>query len=590
MTNANAGTLRKKVVDLLEARNGIPPHADESELLIAFLTANKYPLLALASPGQLGHAWQDELDRASESYNEQRQEYLRAREQWLRLGIGCIAFKSAGIPPSFPYTSDNLDLLIRREHQSAAIEALEDLGYVWLTNTDEREKLLFRKFRSGRCVSAIHLHTWIGWDAEFHDLDAVWARARTSEDDPHVTIPSPEDAILINVAHALYENKRFSLFDLEKVRRHWASPGLDWAYMEAIAQGRGWLDGLYFGLAVCAFVERRYFGRCTAPPTLQRKWLTELRRRPPIWWYYRRLTGSRHVNLPFRVSFSVSKLLYYKKILSDQHDTAGRRMSNFLHTLAWGAKQKSGLNPQPGMLITFSGIDGSGKTAHAAALSRALSVCGVTHVRVWSRPGCSPLYRALAAARRKFTAAPDSTTPSGQPQPAPGGKAARLLWAILNVLDLAIVYNWSVRRRLLVGNVIVCDRYATDAEVELAERLPGQDRLARRIIAVLHHLSPAPQVAYLLDLPPTEAANRSADPENVIQLERQRQAYLRLAHQRKMWMADALRDFGQLSDDIVRDTLRTYFRRFDTLLNGLLLSNPGQLNAIGRRLRQGGAR
>jgi thymidylate kinase len=566
---------RRAVLALLEERNGFRLSTGEERNLISFLRANKYPALAFGDGETLGEPWRSELARASALYTEQREEYLLVRKAWLERGIESIAFKSGGTTPSFPYTSDNLDILIRREHQRAAIEALEDLGYVWLTNTDEREKLLFRRFRGGRCASAIHLHTWIGWDAAFHEEEEVWKRVRTAPDDPELLVPSPEDAILINVAHALYENKQFSLYDLEKVREHWGSEDLDWAYMEGIARRRGWLDGLYFGLAVAALAERQFAGKTTAPSRVRRRWRDELRKRPGLWWYYRRLVAREDVGLPFHVSFTLSKLLYYKKIAGDQHDTAGARLANLAHTLAWGVKQKSGLNPQPGMLVTFSGVDGSGKSRHAAALSDALTVCDVTHVNVWSRPGCSRLYRAIS--RTKDGDAPATGEP-GPIRPAPGGKLARLAWAGFNVLDLALVYNWSVRRRLLTGNFVVCDRFAADAQVELASRLPEGDRAARWLVSFLPRLAPRPRVAFLLDLPPDEAAARSADPEDAETLGEQRRIYLGLSANNGTTVTDATREFAVLNDDLVREALRTYFGRFGTLPNGLLLSNPEQLN------------
>lgn len=582
MINSAAHETRRRVLDLLEARNGFSSAEHEVQRIVAFFRANKYPVLSLRGVTSLGPTWQEEIGRASASFSQQRNEYLRVRQAWLERGIECMAFKSAGIPPSFPYTSDNLDILVRRRDWATAVRVLQELGYVWLTNTDEREKILFRRFRAGRCVLAIHLHTWVGWDAEFHEEDAIWARARPAADDPSVIIPSPEDAILVNVAHAFYENKRFSLFDLEKVRRHWGR-NLDWQYIEAVAQRRGWLDGLFFGLAVAAFVERSYYGRSTASAALRRRWIGELRRRPIHWWYYQRLTTEGTVDLPFPVSFAFSKLLYYKKIASDQHESPGRRASNLLHTLAWGVKQKSGLNPQPGILVTFSGIDGAGKSAQADALCRALATCGVTHVRVWSRPGCSPAYRTLAGLIKGIRH-PEQKSNARTRRIAPGGKLGRLFWALINVADLAMVYNWNVRRTLLLGNFVICDRYTADAQVELSSRLPGGDRGARWLVSLLRHFAPAPRISYLLDLPAAEAVRRSADCEDEAVLESQRHAYLKLAAKEQMRVLDATREFGQLSDEVVIEALRAYFRSFDTLLNGLLLSNPSQLNKSARRL------
>ena len=83
--------------------------------------------------------------------------------------------------------------------------ALLAMGYVWLRNIDETNKWLFRKFDEGRSFSAIHVHAWVGWDVEFHER-AIWDGIRRAVDDPEVMVPSREDAVLINAAHALYES------------------------------------------------------------------------------------------------------------------------------------------------------------------------------------------------------------------------------------------------------------------------------------------------------------------------------------------------------------------------------------------------
>jgi thymidylate kinase len=158
---------------------------------------------------------------------------------------------------------------------------------------------------------------------------------------------------------------------------------------------------------------------------------------------------------------------------------------------------------------------------------------------------------------------------------------------LLNVLDLSLQYNWSVRRRLLVGNVVVCDRYAADAEIELESRLPDDDRLARRLVRLISVLSPQARVAFLLDLAADQAAQRSADSEDARELQARRNDYLRMAAQRHMTVVDAGREFTALNDEIVRLALYEYFGRFGTLLNALLLSNPEQLNvSAGRLLRE----
>jgi hypothetical protein len=62
-----------------------------------------------------------------------------------------------------------------------------------------------------------------------------------------------------------------------------------------------------------------------------------------------------------------------------------------------------------------------------------------------------------------------------------------------------------VRVPLLFGAVVVCDRYAADAAIELRERLPEDDRLARRVLSLIEALAPRARFAYVLDLEPRAA-------------------------------------------------------------------------------------
>jgi dTMP kinase len=571
--------------------------------LLRLLRENKFPLLALAAktdaPGALADSpdWRDAVAADTREYDGQRDEYVAVKRAWAAAGIPCIMIKSAGTYPAFPYTSDNLDLLVPRDRCPEARAILEELGYVWLRNIDESHKYLFRKFHRGRSVSAIHVHCWVGWDAEFME-DAIWDGAVVSEDDPEVTVPSPADSILVNAGHAFYENKRFSLYDLEKIRACWAKPNLDWDYVESVARRRGWLNGLTFALLVCARLERDLYGASTVPVGIEERWRAGLRKSRLAGWYWRRVERRRTTAMPFRVSFAFSKALYYQKVLRDRHDRPSRRLSNLLHTFAWGFKQKSGFRPQPGELITLSGLDGSGKTSHAQALSEALTISGIAHRVVWSRRGCSPLYRAAsklakAVLRPRRRSAVHGDGSGGLVTSAGHGLRAALAqtaWAWFNVFDLIAVYFFRVRLPLLRGKVVVCDRYVHDAAVEMAHRLPAGNRLARAPLGLLSALSPKPRQAYLLDVEPEAAFQRTPDSPSLPELREQRELYLAVARRRGLRVRDTGAGFDETNDDLVREVLRDYEGRFDTFLNGLMLSNPRQLvrHELRTRGREGG--
>jgi thymidylate kinase len=566
----------------------LPRHAWSERAVSGFvrrLRRNRYPLLSLEATAAdhplLAHSskWSEALKEDRRSLEEQRYEFVQVKRAWSDAGIASVLFKSGGIAPSFPYTSDNVDVLVPRNRTLEARQILLAMGYVWLRNIDEEQKWLFRKFREGRSVSAIHVHGWVGWDVEFHER-AIWDGVRQSADDSEAIVPAREDALLINAAHALYENKEIRLYDLEKIRAQWCA-GLDWEYIEGIARSRGWLDGLYFALLVCQKLEHDLFGHCTVPADVVSAWHRGLRDYPLQWAYWQNVR-KRGLDLPFRVSFAFSKLLYYKKIVRDSHDGARKRASNVVRTLAWGVKQKSGVRPQPGSLIAVSGLDGAGKTAHIRALSAALETSEVINRVVWSRCGCSPLYHALSrVASRVLPGARDAVAPSseGQALSLTGRRGfARTVWAWANALDLALLYQWKVRLPLLTGKVVIADRYTADAAVEIAARLGVSDPMSLPAVRMLLALAPTPDAAYLLDLPAEAAAFRSADPEDVWAMLGQRKLYRRMADAAKMQLLDVSGDFADANDRLVRRAVQECEDNYATLTNGLLLSNPKQLN------------
>ena len=565
----------------------LPRHAWSERAVSDFvrrLRRNRYPLLSLeATAAQhplLAHsvAWRDALKEDRRSLEEQRYEFVQVKRAWSDAGIASVLFKSGGIAPSFPYTSDNVDVLVPRNRTMEARRILLAMGYVWLRNIDEEQKWLFRKFHEGRSVSAIHVHGWVGWDVEFHER-AIWDGVRQSSDDSELMVPSREDALLINAAHALYENKEIRLYDLEKIRAQWCA-GLDWEYIEGIARRRGWLDGLYFALLVCQKLERDLFGYSTAPAEVVAAWRRGLRDYPLQWAYWQKVR-KRELQLPFRVSFAFSKLLYYKKIIRDSHDGARKRASNVVRTLAWGVKQKSGVRPQAGRLIAVSGLDGAGKTAHIRALSAALETSEVINRVVWSRCGCSPLYRTLSRTAQLVLPGANGALRNsevGARRASPLQRFARTAWAWANALDLALLYQWKVRLPLLTGKVVIADRYTADAAVEIAARLGVSDPMSLPAVRALMALAPTPNSAYLLDLPAEVAAFRSADPEDVWAMLGQRKLYRRVADAAKMHLLDVSGDFADANDRLVRSALQDYEDNFATLTNGLLLSNPSQLN------------
>ena len=577
----------------------LPPlEGPEVGILLDLLRRNKVPLLSLnphTAEQFLSEPWVMEAveeDRAL--WRRLRGEYALAQDALEEAGIRGVFIKSVGLAPSFPYKSDNLDLLVPRDQGWRARDSLHRIGYVELTNLDERGvKLLLRKFHVGREVCSIHLHMHVGWWVSFLDEQKLISRAGPSPDDAIVWIPSAEDGALVNMAHSFYENKEISLSDLQKVEWCWlwrgagaedralsGPEGMNWDYMRDVAVRKGWLDGLHFCLLLYDDLERRLHGCSLVPSRLREEALSGLAR-----WqrgYLESLYG-RPLSFPLPLSFAFSKRMFYEKIRRDRTTSTFRKIGDVVGHTARGTHLKLGVRSQPPMLVALSGMDGSGKTAQAEALRDAFRSCAIRVRCVWSRASSSPftdlfirwgkriLRRGNAAARRISDVEVLQSRRAMLRSP-----LVRWAWQWVVVLDLLVRYWLRVGWPLLRGEVVIADRYVDDALADLAVHLGWQYPERTAAGRVLRMLSPRPYMTYILDLPAEMAAARMAGEkrESVEHLRQLGAIYQRLAQGAHVVEVDAQRPLEDIADWVVHRTLTRYFDRYWTMVNALFAANP----------------
>ncbi|MFH1845474.1 MAG: nucleotidyltransferase family protein [bacterium] len=500
-------------------------------------------------------------------------------EAWAEAGIQNLQVKSVpGLSPAFPYRSDNLDVLVPLERGPAAADIMLDMGYVELKNVEEPHKFLFRKFVLGKEVSAIHMHEWAGWGTGFLDTDNLWKFSRQSPDDPVVNFPSSTDGLLITMAHAFYENKTVIMTDVQKVRHCLHQPDLDWDRAIDTATRMGWKDGLGVCLQIWSHVEGVLFGHSLVPEQILAETHT---------WPSRALQNKidelkRLHGYPFHVPFWLSKRFFYGKMWRDK--TIGLRRKFWealLHTTA-GIRRNIKVDSHAVMLVTVSGLDGAGKTAHVKKLSEAFTGCHIKNEIVWARGGSTPVTDAVLRLVRGFRSGKDEQSGGADGPLAKVERRraqlrtafARQGWTAVVGFDLLIRYLqdvwWPMRR----GRVVICDRFLYDALVEVAAYaedagLPGS-LLARFMI----WLAPKPTVRWLLDISPETAAQRSAIPESTDFLAQQCDLFRLGVNRWGLQVVDNEADFVTISDELVRATLRRYYRDYKTVINALFIFNP----------------
>jgi thymidylate kinase len=230
---------------------------------------------------------------------------------------------------------------------------------------------------------------------------------------------------------------------------------------------------------------------------------------------------------------------------------AARRERHSAHadgTAALGARLAAAARrlprPHRGTVVAFSGLDGAGKSSQAAALRETLERLGydaiVVRTRIawddllWTIAG--PIKRLLTPPLHVLTALRPAQAASNRPvaheqpeegdlnglahkRPAPRHPVTRVreasslltdLWTLMITLANASSQWKLMRRQLLRGGIVICDRYTLDSIVELRYSY-GSERPFRGARAALSRLYPTPVRAYFLDVPPQAAFERKGE-------------------------------------------------------------------------------
>lgn len=169
------------------------------------------------------------------------------------------------------------------------------------------------------------------------------------------------------------------------------------------------------------------------------------------------------------------------------------------------------------MIITFAGMDGSGKSLQARALADSLSHAGFQTFYVWSR--WSPLFlKPLIRLGRAMMGRKESSEDE-QYRSFRHGKRRMFrrnslvqIWKNLALLDYYLQVLFKIKIRSRREKIIVCDRYLTDFLVDLGNNFGyGEEEIPRLLKSRLLFLFPRPDFAFLLDLPAEVAFERKED-------------------------------------------------------------------------------
>jgi thymidylate kinase len=535
-------------------------------------------------------------------FRAQRDEFEHIRTRLATDHVDTMLFKSTGMSPSFHYQSSNLDVLVLDGRAGAARTALEEMGYVELLNVEEPQKLLFRRFVGDGSSFAFHLHEVVGWGVPFLDNGPIWRYARHATDDPDIVIPGPSEALLITLAHWFYEDKALTLGNL-LLTAH-ALRSMDAALGEPAthARGRGWEEGFWGALHIFEDTWKYLFGEGFLTTEQQ----AELARAPVRYAAVRaRLipyVRFGESDLPAQIPFRPAKVAYYRKVMRDRRRSDPRKWVDVIDTLLWAVRWKWHIRSQPGLLVSVSGIDGSGKSLQVERLRGAFETCDVRVRCIWARGASSKGVGTVMRAGKSVLGSPserdDTPTPQAIAEAARAhgaasyGEAARFaerqrrlknpivrwVFGVIYALDLVWPYVVRARAYVLTGHVTICDRYIYDALVDYALFTGTQTSKPPLALHILRTLVPRPRVAFVLDVEAAEALRRKPEEGGLAHLAAGRTMFLEIAESHRLDVMPSGASAEENQRTMARTALRAFYARYGTVINWLLRSNPGQMN------------
>lgn len=165
--------------------------------------------------------------------------------------------------------------------------------------------------------------------------------------------------------------------------------------------------------------------------------------------------------------------------------------------------------------VSFSGIDGSGKTTHVWTLADSLERAGIPVTIVWNRPGfqlrrleqlATVVKRLLREEQRPALARQLDNDESASSARSRRGAVG---WAWLLLISLTTVWNGRRATALAAtrGGVVIFERHLLDALVDIEWQYPAVRRGFH--LALLRRLAPRPDLSVRIVVDPTTAAARN---------------------------------------------------------------------------------
>lgn len=237
-------------------------------------------------------------------------------------------------------------------------------------------------------------------------------------------------------------------------------------------------------------------------------------------------------------------------------------------------------------VVTFSGLDGAGKSSQTQLLQEVLARQQIDAALVWVPVAINPsvgyikafgkrmLRRAMPSARKGGHGAGEATQLDPGKRLVRRSALARHVWSSFVTLT-NVFSHWSSYLRHYGADVVIFDRYAIDTAVRL-HTWYGELGSVDLQVWLIQRLSPRPTSSYFLDVAAESALARKVDKWDLGMLRRQRELYRIECARFRVRTLDGERSVEDLAVEISTDVLQRLGKK------GFVRSAPGRARGLHR--------
>lgn len=496
-----------------------------------------------------------------------RESSIDLLKEWEKNGIEYVFHKSIG---EFPTTSENLDVLVKRNKFKKAGEILKKFNYINARNIQEAHKEFYRKFEGDKIILPIHLHERVCWSVPYDDIDHIWNNYQISKVDPIVHYPAVEDSILIICAHHFLEDHTISLFDLLTLKKLLGKNDIDWLYIENTVKKLKWDHSFFTILIIFEHHYSKLFNKTLLPQDMVYKSNEYVRNKKWIISKLEREVLIESPILPFKISHLWTRLHTSLRELRDP--TFGNIFLRFYQVFAGLFDRffhlKLKFHNHPGFVVAISGLDGSGKTKYLNSLKRHFNECEIKSTIKWHRVGSLAITQFVLTLIRGDSNKGRTNNRNNREKMKVllKNSSTLLIWELLNFIDLLIFYFLKVQVPKKLGKVVLCDRHILDDIVDF-ESLRKTKNNNRFLYNIIMRFFPKADLYFFINIPKEIIKNRTKE-KIVENIEKNYVVYQELTKQIGIEIVDNSQSFNIASQKFTNKSLSMFFSKFPDKYKG----------------------